>query len=318
MMVNQDPAGNAMGEIDEAAVDPALDEVEAWFRAQPKYEQRLRDVVRTAIDEMIDTPRTGRYRIEQLNTQEKAFIGVKVEHVLRGEFDLPRASRAKAKDYEIAGHEVDCKFSIKWGGWEIPTEQHGYMCVLVHANDNTSTMCVGLIRTNVDMINPGRNKDSKSGITAKKRDVHVRWLVPRADVLPVNFLLHLPEADREAILSQRGGSARAVELYKRCEGVIITRHVMASVGQQRDDARRFRAGKGGAREELEKLGLVVLNGTWVADRRRAHELGGPVPARGESVCLNLDGGSADRAAQRAASTLIPNRGTPQPTLPGFP
>jgi hypothetical protein len=70
---------------------------------------------------------------------------------------------------------------------------------------------------------------------------------------------------------------------------------MASVGQQQDDARRFRGGRGGVRDLLASEGFEVLNGTWLADRKRAAELGGPVPKKGESVCLHLDGQSRRRA-----------------------
>lgn len=286
--------------------DPELDAVEAWWRAQPGFAERLRRSTRTAIDEVIDTARTGRYAIGQLNRQEKAYIGTKVENVIRGEFGFEYPG-PKKKDYLIEGHEVDCKWSIHWGGWEIPTEQYGHLCLLVHANDDKSEIAVGLIRTVTDYINPGKNKDSKSGISAAARDSFARWLVERGPTLPVNFLLHLPPADREAILGQRGGVNRAYELYRRCEGTIISRHVMASVAQQHDDSRRFRGGRGGVRDKLETDGYEVLNGTWIADRDRAVELGGPIPAKGESVCLHADGQSAARAAERddpkAQSTL---------------
>jgi hypothetical protein len=289
----------------DAQSDEALDAVEAWWREQPRYAERLGWCVRTSIDEVIDTARTGRYSIDQLNSQEKAYIGTKVETVIRGEFDLAYPG-PKGKDYLVAGYEVDCKWSIHWGGWEIPTEQRGHLCLLVHANDNKHDLAVGLMRTLPEYINPGKNKDSKSSIKAAARDAHARWLIPRGPDLPTNFLLHLPRADRTAILqTHRGGVDRAFELYRRCEGVIISRHVMESVGQQRDEARRFRGGAGGVRDLLDHHGFEVLNGTWIADRERAAALGGPVPRTGESVCLHRDGKSAERARTRGTAAVDP-------------
>lgn len=287
-----------------ASSDPALDEVETWFRSRPEYADRFRRCVRSAIDEIIDTARTGRYSLDEVNTQEKAYLGTKIEVVIRAEFDLPYPGRGK-KDYLVEGHEVDCKWSIKWGGWEIPTEQYGHLCLLVHGRDESSEIAVGLIRTIAEYVNPGRNKDSKAGIAAAQRDAHTRWLIPRSATLPVNFLLHLPGIDREAILSQRGGVARAYELYRRCEGIIISRRVMEAVGQQRDDSRRYRGGRGGVRELLVIDGYEVLNGTWLKDRERAAELGGPVPSKGESVCLHVDGQSGTRSAGKSQADRPP-------------
>lgn len=265
--------------------DPALDDVEAWFRAQPNLAERLGWCFRQAIDEMIDTRRTGRYSIAQLNAQEKAFIGVKVETVVRGAFELPY--RPHGKDFLIAGHEVDCKWSIFYGGWAIPKEQVGHLCLLLHADDERSEMAVGLTRTAEAVLNPGANRDGKRTITAAARDGAVRWLIAKGPGLPENFLLHLDPDDRVAILSHRGGVERAYELYKRCVGRVISRHVMEAIGQQRDDSRRFRGGRGGVRDLLAAEGYVVLNGQWKADRNRSLELGGPPIRTGESVCLRV-------------------------------
>jgi hypothetical protein len=283
--------------VDPTPPDSALDEVEQWWHSQPNSAARLQQCVRTAMDEVIDTARTGRYSIDQLNPQEKAYIGTKVEIVIRSEFELASPGPGH-KDYLIAGHEVDCKWSTHWGSWSIPTEQHGHLCLLVHADDDKNELAVGLMRTLAAYLNPGKNKDSKSTISAAAREAHARWLIPRSPTLPVNFLLHLPDDDRSAILDAPGGVNRAFELFRRCEGIIITRHVMASVGQQRDDARRFRGGAGGVRSLLAEHGWEVLNGTFIPQRERAKDLGGPVPAKGETVSLHRDGRSADRARER--------------------
>lgn len=266
--------------------DSALDEVAAWFRAQGDLTERFGRAVRRAIDEVIDTPRTGRYSIDQLDPQEKTYIGFKVENVIRAEFSLP-AARAHQKDYVVAGHEVDCKWSIHYGGWAIPEEQVGHLCLLVFADDEASELAVGLVRTTEDVLNQGRNRDRKRTLRAEARDHVANWLIPRQEVLPENFLLHLEPEDRDAILGANGGVERAYELYRRCAGRVITREVMAAVGQQQDDARRFRGGAGGVRERLENEGYVVLNGQWVRDRERSLELGGPRIGPGESVCLKV-------------------------------
>ena len=295
--------------------DDALDQVEAWFKATPDHGRRLRKCVRDALDEVIDTSRTGRFNPAQLSAQEKTYIGTKVEILIRAAFELAYPGR-KHKDYVIAGHEVDCKWSRKFGGWSIPTEQQGHLCLLVHADDETNQIAVGLMRTLPEYLNAGENKDKKKTIQASYRDTHIRWLIPLSDSLPENFLLHLPTDDRKAILSKKGGVARAYELYRRCEGIVISRHVMASVGQQHDDSRRFRGGKGGVRESLLADSYEVLNGSWKRDRVRSVELGGPVLAMGESICLHQDGLSVQRAEARRGQRVGTHRKRPkQDSLP---
>ncbi|MBK8006821.1 MAG: hypothetical protein IPK12_23875 [Gemmatimonadetes bacterium] len=48
----------------------------------------LGDIVRQAIDEVVDGPRTGRWDIDQLTKTEKTYIGTKVEIIVRNELDL--------------------------------------------------------------------------------------------------------------------------------------------------------------------------------------------------------------------------------------
>jgi hypothetical protein len=279
--------------------DAALDQVHAWFLKEGDLRARFGRCFRAAIDELIDCKRTGRYCLEQLNAQEKAFIGVKVETVVRGEFGFPY--RAHGKDFQIAEQEVDCKWSIFLGRWTIPREQVGHLCLGLWADDNRGDLAVALLRTTEDILNAGENRDGKRTIRASALADAVTWLVEPGPGLPPNFLLGLDDGDRTAILGQPGGVRRLLELYTRCEGVIISRHTMAAIGQQMDDARRARGGASGVRDELAALGLELLNGTFLDQRARAEALGGPVPGRGETVCLRSDGTTAARLQARRGS-----------------
>lgn len=238
------------------------------------------DCIRTALDEIIDTARTGRWDLNQCGDQEKAYLGVKIENVIRGRFELPPARR-KAPDYEIDGVDVDCKWTKNMWGWSIPTEAVGEICLLLHADDAKSTFCAGLIRISDQLLNPGANKDGKRGISRAGR-ARIYWICPPGSPLPRNFLLHMPVDDREAILAHRGGDARMLELFRRRQGVIIRRHTIVSLAQQVDPTRRARA----VRAKLQAEGLDLLNGHWADQKQRARQLGGPVPEDStEWVCL---------------------------------
>lgn len=283
--------------------DPELDAVSAWFKRQGDLREIFGDAIRQALDEIIDTARTGRWDLEQCNDQEKAYVGVKVEHVIRGTFELGYGTQARM-DFDVDGIDVDCKWSKNFGQWQIPNEAVGHLCLLVWADEATNQMGVGLIRITEELL-VGGNRDQKRSIQSPGGRSRIRWLVPpNAGVppnpgLPPNFLLHLDPSDREAILSLRGGDARAQELFKRCEGIILHRHTIESIGQQKDEGRRFR---GETRAALRAEGFEVLNGHWKDQKARARELGGPVPENSKQwVCLRSDGSTPARLSQKRAT-----------------
>jgi hypothetical protein len=255
-------------------VDPELDRVSDWFESQDDLEEAFGMCVRTAIDEVIDTPRTGRWNFNDCGKQELAYV------------------------------DVDCKWSKKWGGWQIPREAVGHVCLLVWGCDDDCELAVGVLRIREEIL-VGGNQDKKRSIQSPGGRSEIRWLIPRTESLPPNFLLHLPDEDRKAILGHKGGDARARELFLRCEGVIIRRHTIESIGQQIDEARRFR---GETRQEMLDLGFEVLNGHWKPHRARALELGGVVLTDStEWVCLRTDGSTPHRLAakpqQRRLATM---------------
>ena len=277
--------------------DSELELVAFWFTAQASLREKFGTAIRTSLDETIDTARTSRWDLDQCNDQEKAYVGVKVEHVIRGTWLLDNGTRGM--DYSIAGIDVDCKWSKNFGGWQIPREAVGHLCLLAWADDQTCELAVGIIRIGDELL-VGGNRDGKRSIQRPGGLRRVRWLVPRGPGLPKNFLLHLRASDREAILKHRGGDARARELFTRCEGTIIHRHTIESIGQQVDESRRFR---GETRARMKAAGFEVLNGHWLKDKARAIELGGPVPLNSSQwVCLRSDGSTPVRLAARLSSS----------------
>jgi hypothetical protein len=273
--------------LPDPSTDVELNRVVAWFKAHSNLAIEFGQAIRESIDAVIDTPNTGRWDLEQCDRVEKSYLGFKVENVVRGNWDLPLGQHGM--DYSIDGVDVDCKWSKNFGGWQIPMEAVDHICLLVWSSEKTNELAVGLLRTH-DEILVGGNQDKKRNIQSPHGRSRIRWIVDRGSHLPPNFLLHLTPDDRAAILSQRGGEARAAELFRRCEGVVIPRHTVDAIGQQTDSARRARA----VRSQLKEAGWEILNGTWISDRRRAQELGGPIPKPGEWVSLRSDGSSQRR------------------------
>ncbi len=113
--------------------DHTLEKAVAWFRSQARFDERFAAAIRQSLDEVFDGQRTGRYRLEQLSKVEKTYIGTKVEIVVQDAFGLERGRRL---DYMVDEQEVDAKWSMTSGGWMIPTEAVGELCLCLTANDN--------------------------------------------------------------------------------------------------------------------------------------------------------------------------------------
>jgi hypothetical protein len=238
------------------ATDPALEQVKEFLLAKTDLAEVIGKGLRQSFDEVIDGPRTARYRIEQLEKTEKTYIGTKVEIVLRNELELPRGI---VLDNLICGHEVDTKFSLS-GGWMIPREAIGHICLLVKGDDNSGLFSVGLLRMTPDVLTNGANQDGKKSVSAAGK-TRITWLLQGAS-MPRNFLLDLSDVVRERIMSQGSGMQRVKVMFKSVTEQIIPRTAIEQVAQQKDPMRRARQMK----ERLALEGFQVLCATYEVDR----------------------------------------------------
>lgn len=258
--------------------DLALARVVEWFEGQPDMVARFGSAIRQSFDEVFDGQRTGRYRLDQLSKVEKAYIGTKIEIVVQDEFGLERGHRM---DYLIVGEEVDAKWSMRSGGWMIPTEAIGELCLCLTADDDRSTFSVGLIRANADRLTESRNKDSKGRLAPGALGA-MAWLAHDA-ALPENLLLHLQDVTRNAVLDPNlSGQRRIDELFQRVQERIIRREVVLTVAQQDDGPKRVRD----ARKHLAQYGIVIL-GHQKEHPEAARAFGLPTPKKGEWVSVSV-------------------------------
>lgn len=213
-------------------------------------EERFGAAIRQSFDEVFDGQRKGRYRLEQLSKVEKTYIGTKVEIVVQDEFGLQRGTRL---DYLVDDQDIDSKWSMTSGGWMIPTEAVGELCLCLTANDHTSEFQVGIVRADDARLRTGQNKDKKrrlndDGVLA------MTWLA-NPGALAENLLLHLDEQTRGSILDDSlSGQRRVTELFRRVQRRIVRREVVLTVAKQDDGPKRVRD----ARKALRPDGVIVL------------------------------------------------------------
>jgi hypothetical protein len=249
--------------------DTALRAVRAAILAMDPTGVRMGSTIRRTFDQLYDGGRTGRYRWDQLRKTEK-----------------------------IASHEVDCKYSQTLGGWMIPQEALGHLCLLMTADDQAAKWSVGLIRVSNNVLTPGQNRDTKRSLSATGCR-GIDWLFKDED-LPPNVLLQLPPRAVEALMALRFGQQRINQIFRIAQGYRISGTVIETLGQQVDPRKRIRK-NGGSRSRLKQEGIIIL-GDYEADREIARKLGVPVPREGEFVSVRVAPvrGATQRAAQGVA------------------
>lgn len=236
------------------------------------FEEKLRSFFRSAIDEVIDTARTGRFFLTDLEKTEKTYLGTKFEILLRDWLQLPRGV---VLDLLVGGSEVDVKSTTGGkSGWMIPPEAIGQLCVLLRINETESTCAVGLARARPEYLRSGTNRDAKTSFSAAGTR-NIWWLVLDFAYTP-NFWTLIDEAQRQLIMSPRGGAERLATLFEACLETPVSRVLIASIAAQDDFMKRIRR-NGGARDILAPKGIAVLYSE--TDRDLMHKLGLPFGTR---------------------------------------
>ncbi|MGW0787574.1 NaeI family type II restriction endonuclease [Streptomyces sp. NPDC002911] len=271
--------------------DPELMLVHRYFMKQDPDGQRFAQVLREAIDQLLDGEHTGRFDWSELHKTEKTHAGTLIELNLLRKFNL---HSGQDMDYLIEGIEVDCKFSQKEFGWMIPPEALDEICLVVWADDHEERglWSAGLFRadrqklTTTGNITKKGNRDGKFRLT-KDHHSMVTWLWRRRP-LKENLLLHLDPSLRAAILAPRSGQGKVNELFRRVQRRRIDRNVVRTLARQHDYMARVRDDKNGtrARPALRKEGIIIV-GDSTNHRAVASALGGPVPDKGEFVSFKI-------------------------------
>ena len=267
--------------FDPLAADRELATVVAKMRELDPDGARTATVLRATFDQLYDGLHTGRYRWDQLHKTEKTHCGTLVEINLCREF---RFDDGTVMDYQIAEIEVDCKYSQSIGGWMIPPESMGHLCLLASADDGEATWSLGVVRIEEAILTQGGNRDKKRTIAAAGRG-RIAWIFENA-ALPPNILLQLPRTTVNRIMALSSGQQRVAEIFRIAKKKRISRGVIATLGQQDDYMKRVR-GNGGARSLLSSEGIIIL-GHFAGHQRIAAALGVPVPQRGELVSVRID------------------------------
>jgi len=246
-----------------------------------QLESELPQLLQDAIDFVIDPVRTARTKISDLDSVEKTFIGLKIEHFLRDYLDVPKGIR----DLVIDGIDVDVKNTIA-NTWTIPPETYGTEdpVLLIAVAQDDGVFSLGLMVARRKYLTSAKNRDAKLSVSAQgKKNIH--WLVERAE-LPKSRWQYIDMQRFRDIRKIWGGTRRAVIFFTENIDRIVHRHIVeALLHDQKDYMKRLRK-NGGARDKLSEVGIELLSGAY--DSARIQELGLSPIAADEFVALRSE------------------------------
>ncbi|MDR6324698.1 NaeI family type II restriction endonuclease [Actinoplanes couchii] len=262
--------------------DPELWAVHKAISRLDPYGDRTGYAIREALDQIYDGQRTGRWDFTQLLKTEKTHIGTLVEIWLQREFEF---SDGRELDYNIAGADVDCKWSRNLYEWEIPEEMYSRgdkIALVVWANEYTARWASGLIRISEEVLRPrGNQRDKKRHLNDRGRG-RILWLVAGADLVK-NTLLHISDPQKlNRIAYATRGQIAVDNLFRELPGELVNRATVLTAAQQVDSAKRVRD----SRIRLRPDGIVIF-GHYRPHPRMAEELGLPAPTLGRFVSARI-------------------------------
>ncbi|HKY07524.1 MAG TPA: NaeI family type II restriction endonuclease, partial [Candidatus Binatia bacterium] len=197
------PSIVAPGHPDFETLDKIRRAIVARAGSPEKLAESFPSLIREAIDFVLDPVRTARTRMKELDSIEKTFVGLKIEHFVRDLLDVPKGLR----DLEIDGIDVDIKNTIG-NTWMIPPETYRTEdACLVIASEEASHRCwMGLLIAR-DAYLTAPNRDMKRGV-ASGAFRHIMWLVNGAEYPRSRWVNINMDRFRE-IRKIRGGTKRA-------------------------------------------------------------------------------------------------------------
>lgn len=242
-----------------------LDEIKLELIARAGGREELlsfmADMLREEIDKIIDTPNSARRFYGELEKTEKTYIGTRVEIRLRNFLKVEKGRR----DLKLTAGDVDVKNTMG-SNWTIPPEAIGVPCLLLSAaepvdekTNKPTTFKFGLVLVRDDYLLVGKNRDAKKGLSANGFE-NVNWIAVDHPY-PNNFWRTVPAEKVQKIFAGSNGNDRMMNLFRLVQRTPISRRVVESVAQQKDPTRRIRKG-GGARDQAEAAGLLILSQTY--------------------------------------------------------
>jgi len=220
---------------------------------EPVFVQEIPGLIRRAIDDVVETPRTARLAVDELDEIERAYLNTRAEILFRDFADVARGP------LDIASRSAQVHFSFSLDAcWTLPAHAANCVCILLGADEERARCFVGLIRTRPEHLDTAGVADGCSQLTTNGLE-HTYWLL-RDHPYPPNFWLAL-DANQVRFINQSrcSPSERLRRLFSTVLRKPISRKTVSDVARQLDPMKRLRK-NGGARDALLRDGIALLSG----------------------------------------------------------
>jgi hypothetical protein len=248
--------------VDETEIAARIDKIK-WdliskVGTTEDFSAKMGQLIRSAVDYVIDAPTLFRYTLDELDPDEKTAIGKRIERLMRFQLNLPPGDKL---DVKIAGEDVDIKTTMG-RNWMFSRSNHNHVNLLIAYSESTSRFRIGLAYVLQEQLG-AQNRDRKQSLKSADME-RIVWILDDVPY-PPNFLAKLPQEIMQSIVAPKTGMKRVVQLLRKVNFLPIPRHVICSVANQKDPLRRTRS-NGGARDVLWSEGILVLAGAYERDR----------------------------------------------------
>ena len=240
----------------------------------------LPTLIADAVDFVVDPIRTARTLISELDSVEKTFIGLKIEHFLRDFLDFPKGIR----DLRIGDVDVDVKTTVRQT-WMIPPEtfRNSEPCLLILTATEERFCSMGLILARDEYLNRP-NRDGKRSVKAAAF-ADILWLVERQP-LPESRWTGIDMIRFRELRKLRGGKKRAAAFFRENLKRVIYRSVVQGLLFDQDDYMKRVRANGGAKDILSTESIAILSGAYHSNAIKA--LGLPKCSRDEFISVEFN------------------------------
>ena len=147
-----------------------------------KFRKKVPLLLRKAIDEVIDSPRTKRFTLDETKINERIYLGTKIRVQLRNRLQL---GRLKMLGRSFGETEVGIQSTINQA-WSLPSEAIGNLCLLVKSDEKRAICSVGAMVIRDEVLNAA-GKSSGRRVISKKGIASIHWMLIN-EPLPVTSL----------------------------------------------------------------------------------------------------------------------------------
>ncbi|MGW4379593.1 NaeI family type II restriction endonuclease [Kitasatospora sp. NPDC004531] len=272
-----DPVATGGAPVPYGGSDEGLREVVDALTAHPRRGERIVSAVMDAMDQVVNAAMTGRVRLGELSTIERASLAVIVENHLQHALNLPDVS---PPGLVVAGHQVHLRVATR-PLWIVSPGEWNDVFLLVEVNEAEGWWRIGLVRAIRENLVGRGSRDGKLPLGPVGRSA-IHWLHPRV-ALPVDVLGALATDERQAITSAGSRQHQLDQLFRTVQRRPIDRRTVAAVARATEFARRARE----SALRLESEGIIVLDSYRARFGGTLAALGLPLPSRREYLAARL-------------------------------